>query len=194
MGARMRRPAHAPRRVPLRRVPLRPVPLQSLPPRRPWAVTLATALRPALLAALLTLFLATPATPLRAEPNFFEQRKIEAQALEAFKRVISLWQEEVYFELYDVGMAASKARITREAFAQRMVELNWLPEGELNPTHLKAAFRFRTVVYITARIPYKDKFNPDKRFTAEQTLLLLQEDGQWKVDLIALIRAPFSGV
>ncbi len=171
MGTTMRRPARAPR---------------AMPPRRTLAVTLATVLLPVLLAG--------PAAPLRAEPNFFEQRKIEAQALEAFKRVISLWQEEVYFELYDVGMAASKARISREQFAQRMVELTWLPEGELNPTHLKATFRFRTAVYITARIPYKDKFNPDKIFTSEQTLLLLQEDGQWKVDLIALIRAPFSGV
>jgi hypothetical protein len=147
-----------------------------------------------LTAALLAALLAGPAAPLRAEPNFFEQRKIEAQALESFRRIVTLWQEEVYFELYDFGMAASKARISREAFAQRMVELNWVPEGELNPTHLKAQFRFRTVVYVTARIPYKDKFNPDKRFTSEQTLLLTQEDGQWKVDLISLIRAPFSGV
>jgi hypothetical protein len=100
----------------------------------------------------------------------------------------------VYFELYDHGMAASKARITREEFAQRMVELSWVPEGELSPRHLKAQYRFRTVVYVSARIPYRHKFNPDNRFSREQTLLLLQEDGQWKVDLIALVRAPFSGV
>jgi hypothetical protein len=155
-------------------------------------------LRSALLPALLVLALAAagllgPATALRAEPNYYEQRKIEAQALEAFSRVIELWEEEAYFELYDHGMAASKARISREDFAQRMVQLSWKPEGALNPTHTKAEFRFRTVVYVTARIPYRGKFNPDDRFSKDQTLLLLQEDGQWKVDLIALIRAPYSG-
>ena len=145
-------------------------------------------------ALLLAALLLGPAAALRAEPNTFEQRKIEAQALESFKRIVQLWQEEVYFELYDHGMAASKARISRADFAQRMVELSWVPEGDLNPTHLKAQFRFRTVVYVTARVPYRHKFNPDNRFSKEQTLLLLQEDGQWKVDLIALIRSPYSGV
>ena len=143
--------------------------------------------------ALLLPLLSAP-TALQADPNYFEQRKIEAQALETFRRVITLWQEEVYFELYDHGMASSQARISREEFAQRMVELSWVPEGELNPTYLKAQYRFRTVVYVSARIPYRHKFNPDNRFSKEQTLLMLQEDGQWKVDLIALIRAPYSGV
>jgi hypothetical protein len=153
----------------------------------------AALLLPVLLPALLLGLLLGPAAPLRAEANYFEQRKIEAQALETFRRVITLWREEVYFELYDHGMAASKARISREEFAQRMVELGWVPEGELNPTHLKAQFRFRSVVYVTARIPYRQKFNPDVRFSKDQTLLMLQEDGQWKVDLIALIRSPYSG-
>lgn len=130
----------------------------------------------------------------RAEPNVYEQRKIEAQALESFNRIIELWQEEAYFELYDHGMASSQARISREDFAQRMVQLSWKPAGPLNPTHTSAQFRFRTVVYVTAQIPYRGKFNPDDTFTKKQTLLLLQEGGQWKVDLIALIRAPYSGV
>lgn len=151
----------------------------------------AAALLPAtvLLAALVTL----PAAP-QADPNYYEQRRIEAEALEAFRRVISLWQEEVYFELYDHGMAASRARLPREEFAQRMVELAWVPEGELNPRFLSAQYRFRTVVYITARVPYRHKFNPENRFVKEQTLLLRREDGQWKIDLVALIRSPFGGV
>jgi len=130
----------------------------------------------------------------QADPNFFEQRKIEAQALEAFRRIITLWQEEVYFELYESGMEASKGRISREDFAQRMVELSWVPRGELNPRFLKAEYRFRTVVYITARVPYRHKFNVDTLFSKDQTLVLVQEGGQWRIDLIELIRAPYSGV
>ena len=86
---------------------------------------------------------------------------------------------------------ASRARWVPRLTRRLVVALD---EGELNPRFLKAEYRFRTVVYVTARIPYRHKFNPDNRFVKEQTLLLLREDGQWKVDLIALVRAPFSGV
>lgn len=130
----------------------------------------------------------------RSEPNYFEQRKIEAQALEAFKRVITLWREEVYFELYDFGMQESQGRISRENFAQRMVELAWVPEGELNPKYLKLRYHFRTMVYVTARVPYKHKFDQTRKFTKNQTLVMVQEKGSWKLDLIELIRSPYSGV
>jgi hypothetical protein len=126
-----------------------------------------------------------------ADPGPQEQRKIEGQALEAFKRIMTLWREEVYFELYDQGTAASKARISREDFAQRMVKLEWLPSGEINPRNLKAEFRFRTMVYIQARIPYKNKFNTGEPFAKEQTVQLLLEEGQWRIDLIQLIRSPY---
>lgn len=134
------------------------------------------------------------ASSARAEPNFFEQRLIEAKALEAFKRMIVLWQEEVYFELYAEGMSASKARISQEVFAQRMVELSWVPFGDLNPKYLKASYRFRTMVYISVRMPYRHKFNPENRFSKQQTLALLFEEGRWRIDLVELIRSPYSGV
>jgi hypothetical protein len=126
-----------------------------------------------------------------ADPGPQEQQKIEGQALEAFRRIMTLWREEVYFELYDRGTSASKARISREDFAQRMVKLDWLPSGEINPRYLKPQFRFRTIVYIQARIPYKNKFNAGDPFAKDQTLQLVQEDGQWRIDLIQLIRSPY---
>ena len=135
-----------------------------------------------------------PARTARSEPNYFEKRKIELQALEAFKQVISLWREEVYFELYDSGMEESQARISREDFAQRMVELSWVPRGELNPKFLKLRYHFRTMVYVTARVPYRHKFDQTRAFSKDQTIVLVQEQGKWRVDLIELIRSPFSGV
>lgn len=128
----------------------------------------------------------------RAEPNPFEEREIEAQALEAFRGLLTLWQEELYFELYDHGMETSKARISREEFAQRMVELSWVPIGELNPKFVKTDLRFRTMVYLSARVQYRDKFNPTSVFFKDHTFLLLQEEGTWRIDLIRLIRAPFA--
>jgi hypothetical protein len=127
-----------------------------------------------------------------AAPNAFEQRKIEAQALEAFKRMLGLWREEVYFELYDQGMEASKARITRENFAQRMVQLEWLPQGDPNPRYLTADYRFRTLTYVKVRVLYRNKFNPSQQFAKDQTFLLLQENGAWKIDLVDLIRSPYG--
>lgn len=127
-----------------------------------------------------------------ADPGLQEQHKVEAQALEAFRRIMTLWREEVYFELYDQGTDASKTRITREAFAQRMVQLEWLPGGEINPRFLKPQYQFRTMVYIQARIPFRNKFNAGDPFTKDETVQMLLEDGLWHVDLIQLIRSPYS--
>jgi hypothetical protein len=144
-----------------------------------------------LLAAPLVALMLMLATVADAEPNPFEKRDIEEQALESFRRFLLLWQEELYFELYDLGIAATRQRITREEFARRMVELTWLPLGTLNPRYLNADMRFRTMVYIKARVVYRNKFNADQVFSNDQTMLLLKEDGEWRVDLIAMIRSPY---
>jgi len=142
--------------------------------------------------AAVTLAAVPPPPAGEAAPNRFEQQKIEAQALDAFKRILGLWREEVYFELYDQGMEASKARITRENFAQRMVQLEWLPQGEPNPRYLSADYRFRTMAYVKVRMLYRNKFNPSQQFNKDQTFLLLQENGTWRIDLVDLIRSPYG--
>jgi hypothetical protein len=127
-----------------------------------------------------------------ADPNVEEQHVIEDEAVRAFRHMITLWREELYFELYDSGWQASKARIGTEEFARRMVELAWVPEGDLDAKFLNTDFRHRTVVYINARFLFQNKFNPSQRFSKEESLLLLKEDGQWRVDLVQLIRSPYS--
>ncbi len=144
------------------------------------------------LGAPLVLASAAPPPVAWAEPNSFEQRAIEARALEGFRRILELWKQELYFELYDHGSETSQERISREDFAQRMVELSWVPVGEMNPKFLKSAFRFRTMVYLSARITFGDKFNPQSVFSKDHTFLLLEEAGIWRIDLIRLIRAPFA--
>ena len=146
-------------------------------------------------AALLAMLLVLPplaGTMASAEPNPFERREIEQQALESFKRMVRMWQEELYFELYDLGIKSTQARISRQDFAQRMVELSWVPDGELNPKYLESVMRFRTMVYVNTRILYRNKFNPAERFAKDQVVLLLQEDGEWRLDLVALIRSPYA--
>lgn len=145
-----------------------------------------------LLLALLLVAVPLAGTTATAEPNPFEQREIEQRALESFRRMVRMWQEELYFELYDLGIKSTQARISRQEFAQRMVELSWVPDGELNPRYLESVMRFRTMVYINTRIVYRNKFNPAERFSKDQVVLLLQEDGEWRLDLVALIRSPYA--
>ena len=145
-----------------------------------------------LCALLLVLMLSPCADSVLAAPTRFEKQEVEAQALEAFRRIMDLWKEELYFELYDSGMESTKKQVSLEAFAQRMVELAWLPQGELNAKFLKAKFRFRTMIYISARVQYRHKFNPDKTFFKDHIFLLLEENGTWRVDLVQLVRAPFA--
>ena len=127
-----------------------------------------------------------------AEPSRFEKQDIEAQALEAFRQILGLWKEELYFELYENGMESTKKQVSLEDFAQRMVELAWLPQGVLNPKFLKSKFRFRTMIYVSARVKYRHKFNPDKIFFKDHTFLLLEEKGTWRIDLVQLVRAPYA--
>ena len=126
------------------------------------------------------------------QPNLFERRIIEKDAIRAFQQIITLWREELYFELYDEGWADSRARITLEEFAQRMVELPWVPRGELDAKFLETDFRHRTMVYLNARMAFRHKFDPTKTYTKNYSTLLMKEDGRWRIDLIQIIRAPYS--
>ncbi len=126
------------------------------------------------------------------QPNLFERRIIEKDAVRAFQQIITLWREELYFELYDEGWEDSRARITLEEFAQRMVELPWVPKGELDAKFLETDFRHRTMVYLKARMAFRHKFDPTKSYTKNYSTLLMKEDGRWRIDLIQIIRSPYS--
>lgn len=145
---------------------------------------------PALGAASLAWALAAPAA--RAEPNAFERREIGDEALEAFRRMITLWREELYFELYEEGWQTSKSRVSLEDFAQRMVKLSWVPEGGPDEKFLRADFRHRTMVYVETRLTFQHKFDPTRSFTKPYATLLLLENGRWRIDLVQLLRSPYA--
>jgi len=130
--------------------------------------------------------------PAQAEPNLYEQRGMEEEALRAFRQAITLWREELYFELYEQGWEASKQRLTMEEFAQRMVELSWVPQGDPDPKFLKTDFRQRTMVYVYSRLLFQNKFIPEQRFSKDHSALMIKENGRWRVDLVQLVRSPYS--
>lgn len=127
-----------------------------------------------------------------AEPNRYEQRALEEDALRAFRQALTLWREELYFELYELGWDASKQRLPMEEFAQRMVELSWVPQGDPDPKFLKTDFRHRTMVYVYSRLLFQNKFVPDQRFSKDYSALMIKENGRWRVDLVQLVRSPYS--
>lgn len=132
------------------------------------------------------------AAPASAEPNRFEERALEEEALRAFRQAITLWREELYFELYELGWDASKQRLPTEEFAQRMVELSWVPQGDPDPKFLKTDFRHRTMIYVYSRLLFQNKFIPDQRFSKDYSALMIKENGRWRVDLVQLVRSPYS--
>lgn len=142
------------------------------------------------LLAALAFGLALPAQA-QAEPNRYEVEAIREEALATFLRIVDQWREELFFDIYDSGWADSHARISKEDFAQRMVELTWIPLDKPEPKYLKVEFRYRTLVYVSARITFKNKFNPDNTNTGDFRFIMLKEEGRWRVDLVQLLRMPY---
>lgn len=73
----------------------------------------------------LSLFLLT--SSVQAAPNRYEREIIERQIVSSFRLMVQQWQEELYFEIYDLGQKNSKQKMSIEEFAQRMVDLKWRP-------------------------------------------------------------------
>lgn len=131
------------------------------------------------------------AVPATAEPTTYETQAVTDEATGAFFHIMDMWREEAYFELYDEGWYDSAARLTREEFAQRMVEIPWVPAEKVDPKFTKASFRYRSMVYVNAKLVLKHKFNPDRKITRDVQFLLLKENGKWKIDAVQLIRSPY---
>ena len=125
-------------------------------------------------------------TPTPAELNYLSE-----QAKSAFVEFLQLWQEERYFEMYEHGKRQSRAQLTMEEYATRMVELDWVPVGLSADKASGISFRYRTMIYMNADIIFRHKSYYDLQFNKQKSFLLLKEDGSWRFDLIQMIRSPF---
>ncbi len=135
-------------------------------------------------------FLAPSAVSAR-QPTPMELEVIQTETRTAFEEFLKLWQEERYFEMYEHGRRQSKELIGLEEYATRMVELDWVPVGLAPQTPPVVSFRFRTLLYVEATITFRHKSVADLQFERTQSFLMLQEDGEWRFDLLQMIRSPF---
>ncbi|MDH5560020.1 MAG: hypothetical protein OEY59_04105 [Deltaproteobacteria bacterium] len=125
-------------------------------------------------------------------PNSYEIKSIREQVLVSFHSLMDMWREELYFDMYGLGLSDDKKIISKVEFAQRMVDLYWKPS--LKPEIIENAIvDYRTLVEIHAVIEFEHKVNPGRRIKRRMFFLGILENNKWNFSLRQLIKAPFSG-
>ena len=126
------------------------------------------------------------------EINYYEQEVIQRDIRKTFNILIQSWQEELYFDMYDFGQQNSRKIITKESFAQRMVELKWKPGvGKKKVTIKKIKLLYRNYGLIFCDIEYHHKSIAKRHFKKEEVFPAILENNQWKFDLTQIIRIPY---
>ena len=123
-------------------------------------------------------------------PTPFEVESAKKQVKQMFETLLRLWQEERYFEMYQMGSDSSRNIVKEQEFATRMVKMDYLPIQK-NEQLLDLKFRYRSLIYVTTRLQFKHKTNNTIRFIKPHQFLLMFENGSWRIDLVQVLRSPF---
>ena len=138
---------------------------------------------------LLGLFWIQPISARQPTPAELESIQMETETV--FENFLQLWQEERYFEMYEHGKRQSRAQLTMEEYATRMVELDWVPVGLEPKIPVEIDYQFRTMLYVNVTVLFQHKNYYDLRFPRKQSFLLIWEDNGWRLDLLQMIRSPY---
>lgn len=126
----------------------------------------------------------------RVEEPQINIHKIESDAAEALRTIVSLWKEEKYEALYGYGTDSSRVAVSKERFVHRMGKKNWVLASSWETLQdVEAKFKKTTLVYVTARIGHKPKQGGSTKILTE-TYQMKLENGVWKTDLSKILRAP----
>ncbi len=128
----------------------------------------------------------------KADFNKHELKIITERIESAFNLLIDTWNEELYFEMYDLGQRNSQMRLSRGEFAQRMVELKW--KSSLKPIKIDKI----EIVYMNYAVIYfwqefENKVNILQKVEKYMILPAILESDNWKFSLTQLIRVPYEG-
>lgn len=130
--------------------------------------------------------------PVHAGINFYEKELIRHKIEAAFQLLIQSWQEELYFEMYDFGQKESKNKLSKEEFAQRMVELKWKPGvGKANVVIKEIKLLYRNYGLVIVEIEYQHKTNTARVYRKQEIFPAILENNNWKFDLTQIIRIPY---
>jgi len=149
-------------------------------------------LRGWVLKAIFLLFLLVFSVNAHADFNKYEIKIITERIESAFSLLIDTWNEELYFEMYDLGQRSSQMRLSRGEFAQRMVDLKWKPS--LKPIRIdKIEIIYMNYAAIYFWQEFENKVNMLQKVEKYMTLPTILESNNWKFDLTQLIRIPYEG-
>ena len=142
--------------------------------------------------ALLIPILLTAPSALQADFNKHEIKIINEQIEGSFKLLVDTWNEELYFEMYDLGQRKSQKRLSRGEFAQRMVDLRWKPT--LKPIKIdKIDILYMNYAVIYFWQEFENKVNVMQKVDKYMVFPAILEGERWKFDLTQLIRIPYEG-
>jgi Domain of unknown function (DUF4124) len=126
----------------------------------------------------------------RNEVQKVNKGKIESEAAEGLKTIVSLWKDEKYEALYEYGTDKNKVAIAKENFVTKMKKKNWgIASSWETIQDIETKFKNPALVHVTARVGHKPKQGGKTKILTE-TYQMTLEDGVWKTDLSKIMRAP----
>jgi len=120
-----------------------------------------------------------------------EKRKIESDATDAFDMIFRLWKDGKYEDLYEYGVRRSHTSISKENFVVKMrsksyeLALSWETIRDI-----EAEVTSHKLVYVRAKIGYRNKSGGDTKFRTE-TYRIEFEGDKWRIDLSKILRNTF---
>jgi len=122
------------------------------------------------------------------EKEKVNKNKIESDVVDSVKRILSLWKDGKYNELYDHGDQKSRRAIGREDFEHRMKKKGIeLASSWETLRDIQVDVESATLAYATVKIGFKPKRGGETIFRTE-TYRLLFEKGMWKISLQKILQ------
>jgi hypothetical protein len=113
-----------------------------------------------------------------------EERRIEADVLSAFSRIVTLWQDEDYNALYEFGDETSRKILSLDKFAETTRNNSWkLACCWEKALDIEITIKKPTYAVVKARIGYQMRFDTGSTRFVMQTFDMTLQDGNWKIDL-----------
>ena len=122
------------------------------------------------------------------EKEGIHKNRIEGEVVESVKKILSVWKEGKYNELYDHGDQKSRRAIRREDFEHQMRKKGiGLASSWETLRDIQVDVQSATLAYVTVKIGLKPNKGGETKFRTE-TYRLPFEQGMWKINLQKILQ------
>lgn len=123
-----------------------------------------------------------------SEEQPVNRNRVESDAADALKNMVSLWKDEKYEALYECGTESSRVSMPREKFVQKMRKKRWgLASSWETLRDIDPRFQNPKLVHVTARIGHRSKLGGNVKVLTE-TYPMKLEKGTWRTDLSKFLK------